>query len=138
MIKMSLLQSLNMLKKQLILLSPFPSSSDYIYSFPLSYRSTAQIPFHCLLPSFLLHLSPCPYQNRQNLLSLPTKNFQISNFPSFSRETNRNPKPQFPNSLIYFNGTRQTARKSTGGKALRNNQPRRQPGKHLFGHELNF
>ena len=74
-------------KKQLILLNfmTFPL-------FGLHLQFSISLPIS-LSPSFLLHLSPCPYKNRQNLLSLPIKNFKISSFPSFSRETNRNPKP---------------------------------------------
>jgi len=74
---------------------------------PLAYRSTAQIPFHCLLPSSFTSPLPLPYKNPQNLLSLPAKNFQFPNLPSLSRETNRNPKTLFPDLLTSTAQTKQ-------------------------------
>ena len=71
---------------------------------------------HFTVPFLPLSPLPLPYKNTQNLLSLLAKNFQIPNLPSFSRETNRNPRTLFHNSLI-----------STAQSKRQENQPEEKP-----------
>jgi len=87
------------------------SPSQPSFGFPIN--GSNPIP---LSPSFLHHLSPRLIKIVITSYLYPPKTLKTLTFPRFP---NINPKPHFPNLPISMARTKQTARKSTGGKAPR-------------------
>ncbi|KAG6783413.1 hypothetical protein POTOM_012860 [Populus tomentosa] len=70
-------------------------------SFPLAYRSTAQIPFHCLLPSsFTSRLAPVKIARTS--YPYPPKTCKSLTFPRFPEKQTETRKPSFPIQLFQW------------------------------------